>query len=381
MNLRGIQCKVFMIALTGILISCSGTKQEAATMEKTIFGKTPEGREVYLFQLKNKSGMNASIITFGVTLVSLNVPDRNGVKSDIVLGFDSLTSYMNQSPYFGSTIGRYGNRIGKGTFELNGVKYSLAVNNGANHLHGGLKGFDKVIWVVDQKESVQGKSLALTYVSKDGEEGYPGTLTAKVVYSLTDGNELRIDYTATTDKPTVVNLTHHSYFNLAGAGNGDILGHELFIDADRFTPIDSGLIPTGELKSVRGTPMDFTTPAAIGARINDSYEQLKKGGGYDHNWVLNKSTPSFGLAARAYEKTTGRVVEVLTSEPALQFYSGNFLDGTLTGKGGKKYEHRFGFCLETQHYPDSPNKPQFPSTVLNPGVVYKTSTVYRFSTR
>jgi aldose 1-epimerase len=301
--------------------------------------------------------------------------------ADIVLGFDSLSSYLTQNPYFGSTIGRYGNRIGKGKFKLNGVEYTLAVNNGPNHLHGGIKGFDKVIWTVDEKESVAGTSLVFLYMSKDGEEGYQGALSVKVVYSLTDSNELRIDYTATTDKPTIVNLTHHSYFNLAGAGNGSVLDHELYIDADRFTPVDEGLIPTGELRSVQGNPMDFRTPVSIGARINDPYEQIKKGGGYDHNWVLNKAMKTFGLAARAYEKSSGRVMEVLTDEPGLQFYSGNFLDGTLTGKGGKKYERRFGFCLETQHYPDSPNKSEFPTTVLNPGDTYKTSTIYRFSTR
>lgn len=381
MNIRSLLNTIICALPVIVIISCSGNKQETKTMQTTSFGKTPDGREVEIFYLKNKSGMQAGIMTYGATLVSLTVPDRNGVMSDVVLGFDSLSSYMNQSPYFGSTIGRYGNRIGKGTFELNGTKYTLAVNNGANHLHGGIKGFDKVVWTADQKESAQGKSLALKYVSNDGEEGYPGTLTVKVVYSLTDENELRIDYEATTDKPTIVNLTHHSYFNLAGAGNGDILSHELFIDADRFTPIDGGLIPIGELRSVRGTPMDFTKAEVIGARIKDTYEQIKNGGGYDHNWVLNKAQGAFGLAARASEKTSGRVMEVLTSEPGLQFYSGNFLDGTLTGKGGKKYDYRSGFCLETQHFPDSPNKPQFPSTTLNPATVYKTSTIYRFSAK
>jgi aldose 1-epimerase len=259
--------------------------------------------------------------------------------------------------------------------------YTLATNNGANHLHGGLKGFDKVVWSVDERESQPGKSLVLNYVSKDGEEGYPGTLSVKVVYSVTDSNELKIDYSATTDKPTILNLTHHSYFNLAGAGNGDILGHELFINADRFTPVDTGLIPTGELRSVKGTPMDFTAPTLIGARINNPYDQLKNGGGYDHNWVLNKEPGVLAVAAWAYEKTSGRVMEVLTTEPGLQFYSGNFLNGTAIGKGNVRYDHRFGFCLETQHFPDSPNKPQFPSTVLNPGQVYSSTTIYRFSAK
>jgi len=298
-----------------------------------------------------------------------------------VLGYDSLAEYIKDSPYFGALVGRYANRIGKGRFTLNGVEYKLAINNGANHLHGGLKGFDKVVWDVNEKESRPGGSLTLSYRSKDGEEGYPGDLSVKVVYSLTESNELRIEYRATTDKPTVVNITHHSYFNLAGAGNGDILSHELFIDADLFTPVDSGLIPTGEIRSVKGTPMDFTQPTAIGARINSNEMQLKIAGGYDHNWVVNKPMKSFGLAARVLEKTTGRVMEVWTTEPGLQFYSGNFLSGSNIGKGGKRYEHRFGFCLETQHYPDSPNRPQFPSTILNPGQTYSSTTVYRFTAK
>ncbi len=350
-------------------------------MDKTSFGKTTEGTEVSMYTLRNKNGMEARITNYGGIVVSLIVPDRAGKGADVVLGFDSLSSYIKDSPYFGALVGRYANRIGRGRFELNGAKYTLATNNGVNHLHGGLKGFDKVVWSVDEQQSTPGKSLVLNYLSKDGEEGYPGNLSVKVVYSVTDSNELMIEYSAATDKPTVVNLTHHSYFNLAGAGNGDILGHELFIDADRFTPVDTGLIPTGELKSVKGTPMDFNVPTAIGARINEAYDQLKDGGGYDHNWVLNKAANAFGLAARVYEKTSGRVMEVLTTEPGTQFYSGNFLNDALTGKGGKKYGHRFGFCLETQHFPDSPNKASFPSTTLNPGQTLTSKTVYRFSTR
>ena len=350
-------------------------------MEKISFGKTTEGTEVFLYTLHNKNGMEARITNYGGIVVSLLVPDRNGKRDDIVLGFDSLSSYQKDSPYFGALIGRYGNRIGKGKFALNGNTYTLALNNGVNHLHGGLKAFDKVVWNVEEKVSVPGKSLALKYVSKDGEEGYPGTLSVSVVYSVTDSNELKIDYSATTDKPTVVNLTHHSYFNLAGAGSGSILDHELFIDADRFTPIDSGLIPTGELKAVKGTAMDFTLPTAIGSRINEPYEQLKNGVGYDHNWVLNKAANAFGLAARVNEKSTGRIMEVLTTEPGVQFYSGNFLNGSHVGKGGKKYELRSGFCLETQHFPDSPNEPQFPTTTLLPGQTLKSTTVYKFSVR
>jgi aldose 1-epimerase len=368
-------------ALLVLLTSCSAKKQESLTMDRTSFGKTTEGTEVSIYTLRNKNGMEARITNYGGIVVSLIVPDRAGKGADIVLGFDSLSSYIKDSPYFGALVGRYGNRIGKGRFELNGVKYTLATNNGVNHLHGGLRGFDKVVWSVDERQSTPGKSLVLNYLSKDGEEGYPGNLSVKVVYSVTDSNELMIEYSATTDKPTVVNLTHHTYFNLAGAGNGDILGHDLFIDADRFTPVDIGLIPTGELRGVKGTPMDFNVPTAIGARVNEAYDQLKNGGGYDHNWVLNKAANAFGLAAKVYEKTSGRVMEVLTTEPGIQFYSGNFLTDALTGKGGKKYGHRFGFCLETQHFPDSPNKASFPSTTLNPGQTLTSKTVYRFSTR
>ena len=347
-------------------------------MNKHVFGTTPEGKEVDIFTLKNRNGMEARITNYGGIVVSLLVPDISGHLDDVVLGHDSLSGYFKNEPYFGALIGRYGNRIQKGRFTLNGVEYKLAINNGANSLHGGLKGFDQVLWEANEIESTPGKSLVLKYRSKDMEEGYPGNLSVKVVYSLTDSNELRIDYSATTDKPTVLNLTHHSYFNLAGAGNGDILGHELWIDADRFTPVDNGLIPLGELRSVKGTPMDFTTPTAIGARIDQTDEQLHLAGGYDHNWVLNRAGNSLAVVARVTEKTSGRTMEVLTTEPGLQFYSGNFLDGTKIGKGGKAYKFRYGLCLETQHFPDSPNKPDFPSTVLNPGDQYSSTTIYRF---
>jgi aldose 1-epimerase len=347
-------------------------------MKKSTFGKTQDGREVFVYTLKNRAGMEARITNYGGIVLSLLVPGRSGNLDDVVLGYESLGEYLKETPYFGALIGRYGNRIGKGKFTLNGVEYSLATNDGPNHLHGGRKGFDKVVWDVQEQESVPGRSLVLTYRSKDGEEGYPGNLDVKVVYALSDSNELKIQYEAKTDKPTVVNLTQHSYFNLAGAGRGDILKHELFIDADQFTPVGPGLITTGELRPVRGTPMDFTTATAIGARIGEKDEQLKLGGGYDHNWVLNRHEPGLVLAARVYESTSGRLMEVLTTEPGLQFYSGNFLNGTNIGKGSRAYEYRFGFCLETQHFPDSPNKPEFPSTVLNPGQLYSTSTVYRF---
>jgi aldose 1-epimerase len=350
-------------------------------MNKEPFGKTPDGKEVDIYTLKNSAGMEARIMTYGGILVSLKVPDKDGKLADVVLGYDSLSQYIANNPYFGALIGRYGNRIGKARFTLHGKEYTLAANNGPNSLHGGLKGFDKVVWGVKDADSKEGKSLALTYVSKDGEEGYPGTLSVEVTYTLADSNELRIDYKATTDKPTVLNLTQHSYFNLAGAGDGDILKEVLFIDADRFTPVDATLIPTGELKTVKGTPLDFTQPTPIGARINDRDQQLKYGLGYDFNLVLNKKEGELTLAARVQDPSSGRIMEVYTTEPGLQFYSGNFLDGTAIGKGGLKYGHRYGFCLETQHFPDSPNEPKFPSTELDPGQTYTSTTIYKFSAK
>lgn len=348
-------------------------------IEKSLFGKTPSGETVELYTLKNASNAEVQIMTYGGTVVSLKVPDRSGTPGDIVLGFETLDGYLKNSPYFGSIIGRYGNRIGRGQFSLNGKQYTLPKNNGENTLHGGIRGFDKVVWKATEVKSKEGPALLLTYLSKDGEEGFPGNLNATVVYTLTNNNELRIEYTATTDKVTVVNLTHHSYFNLAGEGS--ILQHELMINADKFTPVDAGLIPTGELRNVKGTPMDFAKPTAIAARIDQQDEQLVMGKGYDHNWVLNRSTGKLSLAAKAYEPRTGRVMEVLTTEPGLQFYSGNFLDGTITGKGGQVYKQRYGFCLETQHFPDSPNKPAFPSTTLKPGQQYKSTTVYKFTVK
>ena len=362
------------------LFGCSNSNQESNTMNGQPFGKSPDGKEVFVYTLKNSNGVEARIMTYGGTLLSLKVPDKDGKIADVVLGYDSLSQYVANSPYFGALIGRYGNRIGNARFKLEGKEYTLAANNGPNSLHGGIKGFDKVVWKVNEADSKPGTSLALTYLSKDGEEGYPGDLSVEVVYTLTDSNELRIDYKATTDKPTVLNLTNHSYFNLAGAGNGNVLKHVLMIDADRFTPVNSTLIPTGKLESVKGTPMDFTKPTPIGAHINDNNQQLKYAGGYDFNWVLNKKDEELALAARVEEPTSGRVMEVYTTEPGLQFYSGNFLDGTNIGKGGVKYEHRFGFCLETQHFPDSPNKPNFPSTELDPGKTYKSTTIYKFLT-
>jgi len=334
---------------------------------------------VELYTLTNSNGLKAKIMTYGGILVSLEAPDRNGKLADIVLGYETLDGYVRNNPYFGATVGRYANRIANGEFTLDGTKYSLAKNNGENHLHGGIKGFDKVVWAAESFKEEDAAGLKLTYLSKDGEEGYPGNLTCTVTYTLTNDNELKISFDALTDKPTVVNLSHHSYFNLAGQGDGNILGHRLMINADTFTPVDAGLIPTGELRSVKGTPMDFTKPFAIGARIDEDDQQLKYGGGYDHNWVLNKTDDELALAVRVYEPTTGRVMEVYTTEPGVQFYAGNFLDGSITGKADKIYKHRYGFGLEPQHFPDSPNKPNFPSVVLRPGQRYTHITVYKFS--
>jgi len=374
--------RFFIWLLLGLVlfVPCSQATAQA-NVKKETFGKTPEGQPVDIYTLTNSHGVEARITNFGGILTSLRVPDRKGKADDVVLGFDNLDAYLKGDPWFGALIGRYGNRIAKGRFTLNGIEYKLATNNGENHLHGGIKGFDKVIWNARPMKVPGSAALELTYLSKDGEEGYPGNLSVKVTYTLTNANELKIDYSATTDKDTVVNLTHHSYFNLAGQGNGDILNHRLYLNASRFTPIDAGSIPTGGLRSVRGTPFDFIRMTPIGARINADDEQLKFGSGYDHNFVLNGKTGVMRLAARVYEPTTGRVMEVLTTEPGLQFYSGNFLDGTLTGKEGKVYQRRSGFCLETQHYPDSPNKPNFPSTVLRKGARYHTTTIYRFSVR
>ncbi len=352
-----------------------------AKVTKESFGKTPDGQDADIYTLTNSGGAEVKITNYGGIVTSLKVPDRNGKLDDIVLGFDNLDAYLKGHPYFGAIIGRYGNRISKGRFTLHGVEYKLAVNNGENHLHGGIKGFDKVVWNAKPRKVANGAALELTYLSKDGEEGYPGNLSVKVVYTLTNANALKIDYSATTDKDTVVNLTHHSYFNLAGQGNGDILKHRLFVNAARFTPTDAGSIPTGELRSVRGTPFDFTRATTIGTRINQDYEQLRLGKGYDHNFILNGIMGTLRRSARVYEPTTGRVMEVWTTEPGMQLYSGNFLDGTLTGKNGKVYQQRYGFCLETQHYPDSPNKPNFPTTVLRKGGRYHTITIYEFSVR
>ncbi|MBS1853197.1 MAG: galactose mutarotase [Acidobacteria bacterium] len=351
-------------------------------MQKQSFGKTDDGQAIDLYTLTNKSGAQVAITNYGGAVVSLKVPDKSGQLGDVVLGYDTLDGYVKDKPFLGATIGRYGNRIGKGTFVLNGVTYHVGLNDGPNSLHGGFKGFNKQVFSAKEVSGAEGPALELTYLSKDGEEGYPGNLTATVTFTWTDNNELKIDYRATSDKDTVVNLTNHSYFNLAGQGDGDILGQQLTIYADRFTPVSSTLIPTGELRPVKGTPFDFTTATVIGARIAQDDEQLKFGRGYDHNWVLNAGlTDSLHPAAEVYEAKSGRVLQVFTTEPGVQFYTGNFLDGSITGKGGKVYQHRYALCLETQHFPDSPNHPTFPSTTLKAGQTYHTTTVYKFSTR
>jgi aldose 1-epimerase len=372
--------KTLLILTTCLTLTASAASAASAgSITVQPFGKTREGEPVKIYTLRNSKGAEARISTYGGIVVSLKVPDRDGKPGDVVLGYDHLKDYLKSSPYFGALIGRYGNRIKKGRFELEGKTHRLAINNPPNALHGGRQGFDKVLWSAEPAMSKNGPSLQLTRVSKDGEEGYPGNLTVTAVYTLTSKNELRIDYTATTDKATIINLTHHSYFNLAGAGSGDILGHELTIKADKFTPIDKNFITTGEIRPVKGTPFDFRKAAAIGSRIAHHDEQLKFGLGYDHNWVINKPPGRLAVIAKVHEPKTGRTLEVLSTEPGLQFYSGNFLDGTNVGKGGKAYRYRTGFCLEPQHFPDSPNKPHFPSVVLSPGQTYKNTIVYKFS--
>ncbi len=345
-------------------------------ISKKDYGQTSAGVVVDLFTLSNDQGLVVKITNYGGTITSVLAPDRDGVFGDVVLGFDTLSEYIDHSPFFGCLVGRYANRIAQGRFNLNGVDYPLAQNNGPNHLHGGLVGFDKVVWQAEKMRGAEEVGLKLTYFSPDGEEGYPGNLSATVIYTLNNQNELNLDYQATTDQDTIINLTNHTYFNLAGGG--DILGHEVMLQADKFTPIDETLIPTGELRSVSGTPMDFTQATPIGARIDQTDQQLQFGGGYDHNYVLNRSDGSLSLAAKVIEPKTGRVLEVLTTQLGVQFYSGNLMPN-LAGKGGQTYHRRYGFCLETQHFPDSPNKPHFPTVVLKTEEQYHQVTVFRFS--
>ncbi len=376
---------VALLAILSALYSCKSqsvadkiAQQKGKSKMKTkkeLFGKLRDGRGIELYTLTNSTGLKVRLMTYGATLVSLEVPDRDGQFADITIGHDSLEGYITSSPYFGSIVGRCGNRIAKGQFTLNGIEYKLATNDGENHLHGGVIGFDKVVWKAEPVQSEGTVGIQFSYLSQDGEEGYPGNLSVTVIYTLTDDNELKISYKAETDKPTPINLTHHSYFILAGQGEGDILGHELMLNADKYTPVDEGLIPTGEMHEVKDTPMDFTTPKAIGSRINE----VK--GGYDHNYVLNTGGRTMALAARLFDPKSGRVMEIHTTEPGIQFYSGNFLDGSITGKGGKVYFKHYGLCLETQHFPDSPNKPNFPSTILKPGEKYESLTIHKFYTR
>ena len=380
-------CNALMLmalALTGGCNVKSGDAVNAgAGIQQQAFGQTPDGQPVTLFTLTHANGMKARVMNYGAIVVSLEVPDRNGDMADVVLGYNSLAEYIEATPYFGAIVGRYGNRIAAGTFTLDGQVHTLATNNEPSgipcHLHGGLKGFDKVVWDAEPVESDGEVGLKLHYLSRDGEAGYPGNLEATVFCRLADDHTLRFDYVLKTDKATPVNLTHHGYFNLRGEGQGDILGHMLTIAADRITPVDKGLIPTGEFQSVKGTPFDFTTPHAIGERVNNDHEQLQFGGGYDHNWVLRDQPGNLILAASVKDPMSGRVMDVYTTEPGIQFYGGNFLDGSNVGKSGKPYPYRSGFCLETQHFPDSPNQPNFPSTILRPGEAYRSTTEYRFS--
>lgn len=377
---------IFSALLQGaIFLGCqSNQSQESSTMSlaitKEVFGQLADGREADLYTLTNPNGMVVKITNYGGIITHLTAADREGKWEDVVLGFDSLAPYLAGHPFFGALVGRYGNRIAGGKFVLDGKQYSLAVNNGPNSLHGGLVGFDKALWAVEEVKTDSTVALRMTHHSKDGDEGYPGNLDLTVVYTLSSENSLRIDYHATTDKATVINLTNHSYFNLTGMKR-DILSHELTVDADSIVPVNTELIPTGALRAVAGTPFDFRTPKQVGERIDDvSDEQIKNGGGYDHCWVINGSNGSLRSFARLYEPESGRVMEAFTTEPGVQIYTGNFLDGTLKGKG-VTYGRRYGICLETEHFPDSPNQPQFPSVVVRPGEVYTTSTVYAFSVK
>jgi aldose 1-epimerase len=381
--------KGWVVALGLSVLAALGTAAESeqtkamsdgrAAVKREAFGTTADGTAVEIFTLTNKAGVEIKAISFGAIITAIRVPDRRGAIADVALGFDTLDGYVKEHPYFGALVGRYGNRIAKATFTLDGKVFKLAANNGPNHLHGGVRGFDKYVWKAEVLNGVTG--VAFTRTSPDGEEGYPGAVQARVSYVLNDANEVTIEYRATTDKATPLNLTQHSYFNLAGHDAGSILDHELTLAADRYTPVDSTLIPTGQLAPVEGTPFDFRQPTRIGARIEEPNEQLKFGLGYDHNWVLNRKGDGPQLAARVVEPKSGRTLEVLTTQPGVQFYTGNFLDGTNKGKGGAVYNRRNGLCLETQHFPDSPNQPSFPTTILRPGETFESKTVWRFGNR
>ncbi len=379
---RGQRCKRFMFKKAGKEMNNEQSRTlSEGSIKKELFGGLPSGEEAHIYTLVNSHGLEMRVLDYGGIVVSLHVPDRTGHADDVVLGFDELEDYLNRSPYFGCIVGRYANRIAKGSFTLDQVEYRLAKNEGENHLHGGDSGFNKALWEARPlPDDPERPGIELTYVSEDGEEGYPGDLSIKVVYTLSNKNELKIEYHATTSKSTIVNLTQHNYYNLKGAGNGTVLDHEVTIKAGRFTPIDKFSIPTGDLKAVAETPFDFTKFNAIGSRIDDDHVQLKYGNGYDHNWVLEKKPDELTLAAEVYEPISGRFMEVFTTEPGLQFYTGNFLNDII-GKAGKRYGQRHGLCLEAQHFPDSPNKSQFPSTVLRPREAYHQKTIYRFGVK
>lgn len=374
-------CRTQTFFRTTAVFICSLAIATATTRAQTM----EDFDSIQLATLKNSQGMTVKVTNYGATVTSIMVPDRNGKLADVALGYNRVEDYMNavDKPYFGAIVGRYGNRIAKGKFSIGNETYKLAVNNGENHLHGGVIGFDKVVWTMQAAQVKNAEAVKLTYLAKDKEEGYPGNLQITVTYTLTNANELKVDYLATTDKATPVNLTQHTYFNLKGEGEGDILDHEMMINAEAYTPTDAGAIPTGEIAPVKGTPFDFTSPKPIGRDINQNHEQIKFGMGFDHNFVIKRAAgdKSMQLAARVVEPKSGRTMEVLTTEPGIQFYCGNFLDGRLKGKAGKAYVQRGGFCLETQHYPDSPNQPKFPSTILEPGKKYETSTIYKFSAK
>jgi aldose 1-epimerase len=376
--MSSLKARISVYFLAACVLAVSVSAETRTKVQKSGFGRA-DGRDVSLYTLKNTHGMEVAITNYGATVVSIKVPDKKGQIDDVALGYHGVDGYVKDKSYFGVTAGRYANRIAHAAFTLDGKKYQVPKNDGDNALHGGKIGFNKRIW---EEMDVPGKNaVQMTYTSPDGEQGFPGKLKVTVTFTLNDQNELRIDYLATTDKDTVLNLTNHSYFNLAGQGNGDILGTKLTIHASRMTPVDSNLIPTGELKPVKGTPFDFTTEHVVGERINNNDEQLKLGRGYDHNFVIDRTKPGMVIAAQAYEPKSGRVLEVLTDQPGVQFYTGNFLDGTAHGKGGKAYPYRTGFCLETQHFPDSPNHPAFPTTELKPGAKFTSTTIYRFSAK
>ena len=373
-------CVTVLLSLSigGVAFAQAGKRHEQAVQQKP-FG-TRDGRPVNLYTLTNANGVEVDAMNYGGIILSIRVPDRKGQFADVVLGHETLDGYIPNPPYIGAIVGRYANRIANGTFSLDGKTYTLPKNDGPNTLHGGTdKTLNKVVW---DGEPLKGKAgVTFTYLSKDGDDGWPGNLKVRVTYTLTNDNELVIDYEATADKATPINLSQHSYFNLAGEGTSDILNHELMLNADHFTPVDKNLIPTGELRPVKGTPLDFATSTKVGARIDDTYDQMVLAHGYDHNWVINRKGDGLTLAARMYEPTSGRVLEVSTTQPGIQFYTGNFLDGTVTGKQGHVYKRRYGFCLETQHFPDSPNHPDFPSTILKPGETFHQKTVFKFSTK